>query len=113
VLHARGPSRLADSTPTTLEGRGPLSPLRHTHQDQSPFTAKSLEREIGGPLFHRTTRRVSLTAAGRALLVEARACLSAVNRAQQAPRLVIQRQQGALRLGVPITGNPPQLDDAL
>jgi len=73
----------------------------------------ALEREIGGPLFHRTTRRVSLTAAGRALLVEARACLSAVNRAQQAPRLVIQRQQGALRLGVPITGNPPQLDDAL
>jgi len=41
VLHARGPSRLGDSTPTTLEGRGPLSPLRHTHQDQSPFTAKS------------------------------------------------------------------------
>jgi len=73
----------------------------------------ALEREIGGPLFHRTTRRVSLTATGQALLVEARVCLSAINRAQQVSRLVMQRQQGALRLGVPITGNPPQLDDAL
>jgi len=73
----------------------------------------ALEREIGGLLFNRTTRRVSLTETGQALLVEARACLLAFDRAQQVARLVVLRQKGALRLGVPITGNPQQLEDAL
>ncbi len=73
----------------------------------------ALEREIGDQLFNRTTRRVSLTETGQALLVEARACLLAFDRAQQAARSVVLRQQGALRLGVPITGNPQQLEDAL
>jgi len=73
----------------------------------------ALEREIGGQLFNRTTRRVSLTETGQALLVEAHACLLAFDRAQQVVRSVVLRQQGALRLGVPITGNPQQLEDAL
>jgi DNA-binding transcriptional LysR family regulator len=45
-----------------------------------------LEREVGRSLFFRTTRRVDLTPAGRALLPGARACLDSANEAFQCAR---------------------------
>jgi DNA-binding transcriptional LysR family regulator len=45
-----------------------------------------LEREIGCSLFFRTTRRVDLTPAGRALLPEARACLASAEEGLQHAR---------------------------
>lgn len=42
---------------------------------------QGLEREIGGPLFVRTSRRVELTGAGELLLVEARRVLAQADRA--------------------------------
>ncbi len=73
----------------------------------------ALEKEIGGRLFHRTTRRVRLTPAGQVLLPEARRVLAAVERAQRVARLAAKGQLGVLRLGVPTTGTPPPLDEAL
>jgi LysR family glycine cleavage system transcriptional activator len=47
---------------------------------------KQLEEEVGAPLFMRTTRVVTLTEAGLALLPEATACLEAAHRAMRAAR---------------------------
>ncbi len=49
------------------------------HVVQSAVSAgvRALERELGSPLFDRTTHQVALTDAGRALLPEARATLAA------------------------------------
>jgi len=45
---------------------------------------RSLENELGAPLFLRTTRRVTLTEAGQALLTEARRTLTAAETARTA-----------------------------
>ncbi len=47
---------------------------------------RQLEQEIGAPLFRRTTRVVTLTEAGLALLPEAKACVEAADRAVRAAR---------------------------
>lgn len=47
---------------------------------------RELERCVGAPLFHRTTRVVTLTEAGLALLPEAKACLASAERALRAAR---------------------------
>jgi DNA-binding transcriptional LysR family regulator len=49
------------------------------HLAQSALSAqiRRLESEVGGPLFHRSTRQVKLTPAGEMLLSEARAILAA------------------------------------
>jgi DNA-binding transcriptional LysR family regulator len=60
-----------------------------------------LERELGGRLFDRTSRRVELTAAGRTLLREARHVLDAVQQARDETGLVIRASRGALSLASP------------
>jgi DNA-binding transcriptional LysR family regulator len=59
---------------------------RRVHVVQSGLSAaiQSFERELGVPLFVRTTRRVDLTDAGRALLPEARRTLAAADAARAA-----------------------------
>lgn len=47
---------------------------------------RQLEEQVGSPLFHRTTRVVTLTEAGLALLPEANACIEAADRAIRAAR---------------------------
>ncbi|MFE7276802.1 LysR family transcriptional regulator [Streptomyces sp. NPDC057623] len=56
----------------------------HLVQSALSVSIRSLERELGGRLFDRTTRRVELTDAGRVLLAEARSALSAVDAARDA-----------------------------
>ncbi|CAG7647057.1 LysR family transcriptional regulator [Actinacidiphila bryophytorum] len=59
-----------------------------------------LERELGVPLFHRTTRQVRLTPAGERLLPEARAALDAAERVRQlAVELAAGTEPAALRIG--------------
>lgn len=53
----------------------------HVRQQSVSEQVARLERELGGPLFTRTSRRVALTAAGEAFLPEARAVLAAATRA--------------------------------
>jgi DNA-binding transcriptional LysR family regulator len=72
---------------------------------------KALEEELGAALFIRTTRRVSMTATGRAFLVEARRVLAT---AADARRLVDQMQglqRGSLSIGL-IQGLSPLFDVA-
>ncbi|GGX59569.1 LysR family transcriptional regulator [Streptomyces fructofermentans] len=60
---------------------------------------RSLERELRAPLFVRTTRRVTLTEAGRALLTEAERILAQVRAAQDAVAAVQGVLRGTLSVG--------------
>lgn len=62
-------------------------------------SVRSLERELQAPLFVRTTRRVTLTEAGRALLGEAERVLAQVRAAQEAVAAVQGVLRGTLALG--------------
>ncbi|GAA4524955.1 LysR substrate-binding domain-containing protein [Brachybacterium paraconglomeratum] len=60
---------------------------------------RSLEAELGTPLFDRTTRRVEPTAAGHALVPHARAILDEAARARDAVVRVSRTVTGSLRIG--------------
>jgi DNA-binding transcriptional LysR family regulator len=61
---------------------------------------QALERELGTPLFARKPRAVTLTAAGEALLEDARRILRDVERATERVRRVARGESGRLRLGM-------------
>lgn len=58
-----------------------------------------LEEELGAPLFHRTTRQVSATSAGAALLPEARAILDRAAGAANIVRALATPTRSLLRIG--------------
>jgi DNA-binding transcriptional LysR family regulator len=60
---------------------------------------QQLERELGYLLFHRTQRRVELTAAGRLFLDAAREVLADLERAAAAGRRVARGEVGSLGIG--------------
>jgi DNA-binding transcriptional LysR family regulator len=60
---------------------------------------RALELDLKAPLFERTNRRVELTEAGRALLVEARATLDQADRAAAVVAQAQRGQIGELRIG--------------
>lgn len=60
---------------------------------------RSLEAELGTPLFHRTTRKVEPTAAGYALVPHARAILEEAVKARDAVVRVSRNVTGSLRVG--------------
>jgi DNA-binding transcriptional LysR family regulator len=72
----------------------------HVSQSGISATIKSLEAELHAPLFERTTRRVQLTAAGRALLPEARRALAATRAGAEAVNAVQGLQRGTVSVGV-------------
>ena len=59
-----------------------------------------LERELGTPLFTRTTRRVAMTSAGEELLARAKLILDEVAAAAAAVRRVAGGDAGTVRLGI-------------
>jgi LysR family transcriptional regulator for bpeEF and oprC len=61
-----------------------------------------LERHLGVRLFHRTTRRVTLTPDGTEYFDRSRRILAEVAAADEAVRLTKQRPQGRLRVDVPV-----------
>ncbi|MEU4678934.1 LysR family transcriptional regulator [Micromonospora sp. NPDC023737] len=63
-------------------------------------TVRALERDLGTPLFDRTTQRVELTEAGRALRPEAARILASVEAARELVAQVGQGLRGTLRLGI-------------
>ncbi|MET7935517.1 LysR family transcriptional regulator [Streptomyces sp. NPDC005322] len=63
-------------------------------------SVRALERELGAPLFVRTTRSVELTGAGRALLVEAVRTLAGARAAKEAVAEVQGLLRGTLAVGV-------------
>src|ERR1700761_9580862 len=68
---------------------------------QSPLSQRirTLEAELGGRLFERTSRRVRLTPAGESVLAEARATLRAADATTRAARRIREGETGLLRLG--------------
>jgi DNA-binding transcriptional LysR family regulator len=74
---------------------------KRLHIAQSGLSAsiRSLERELGAPLFLRSTRQVQLTPAGQALLVEALRALAASDAAKDAVAAVQGLLRGSLSIG--------------
>ena len=60
---------------------------------------RALEREVGGPLLQRSTRRVALTPAGEALLRDAADVLAAADGALARARALARGDAGALVIG--------------
>jgi DNA-binding transcriptional LysR family regulator len=71
----------------------------HVVQSGVSAAVKALERELGSPLFERTSKRVDLTDAGAALLPLARATLDAARDARDAVDQVRGGLRGTLRIG--------------
>ena len=70
----------------------------HIAQPPLSRTIKQLERELGTTLFDRNTRRVELTASGRALLAPAAEVLDAMRRAEAAVRSAANGESGVVRI---------------
>ena len=60
---------------------------------------KSLEDELGTPLFYRTKRKVETTAAGRLLLEDAKAILSSIRKAKRRVQALSGEITGTLNIG--------------
>ena len=71
----------------------------HVTQSGLSSAIRSLERELGSPLFHRTTRTVRLSQAGLALLPKARDILDLAVAGRDAVAATSTGLQGSLRLG--------------
>ncbi|MET8851041.1 LysR family transcriptional regulator [Amycolatopsis sp. NPDC004625] len=67
-----------------------------TVQSTVSTVVRALERDLGTPLFHRTTHRVVLTPAGEAFVPAARAALQAAEQA----RAAVSPVSGRVRVGV-------------
>ncbi|MFF1925981.1 LysR substrate-binding domain-containing protein [Streptomyces sp. NPDC058221] len=78
---------------------GRASALLHVTQSTLSAQVQDLEREVGGRLFTRTSRRVELTEAGELLLPEARRALAQAGRALQVARQSVRGETGAVRIG--------------
>jgi LysR family transcriptional regulator for bpeEF and oprC len=72
-----------------------------------------LERHLGVRLFHRTTRRVTLTADGSEYLERCRRILADVDAADEAVKRTRLRPQGRLRVDVPVAFGRHLLGPAL
>jgi DNA-binding transcriptional LysR family regulator len=77
----------------------------HLSQSALSTSIRALERELGSPLFLRTTRKVELTEAGRVLLDDARRTLAAATSARESVEAVRGLVRGSLRVGgIPTLG---------
>ncbi len=71
----------------------------HVTQSNLSTQVQALEREVGGPVFRRTSRRVELTEAGALLLVEARRVLAQADRALDLARTSVRGEVGSVHIG--------------
>ncbi|MGI5230060.1 LysR family transcriptional regulator [Actinoallomurus sp. CA-142502] len=85
----------------------------HIVQSGVSTSVRSLERELGTPLFDRMAQRITLTEAGRALAPEARRVLAAVRHARQAVQEAGGGLRGTLELGVLFGVTPDHIRESL
>jgi DNA-binding transcriptional LysR family regulator len=71
----------------------------HVTQSTLSTQVQALEREVGGPLLRRTSRRVELTEAGELLLTHARFTLAHAAHSLHVARQSIQGKTGVVRIG--------------
>jgi LysR family transcriptional regulator, benzoate and cis,cis-muconate-responsive activator of ben and cat genes len=71
----------------------------HLAQSALSSQVRALERELGGPLLIRSTRRVRLTAAGEALYHDGREILMALDRAVERASALARGEGGQLVIG--------------
>jgi DNA-binding transcriptional LysR family regulator len=71
----------------------------HIAQQSLSQQIRTLEAQLGAPLFARSSRGVELTAIGQVLLREARPVLARAERAAETVRLAVAGEQGELRVG--------------
>jgi DNA-binding transcriptional LysR family regulator len=71
----------------------------HLAQQPVSFQIKQLEEELGVCLFHRTTRQVALTEAGRALLQEVYVALAHLERGVEEAKRAQRGERGRLVIG--------------
>ncbi|KUI42549.1 LysR family transcriptional regulator [Mycobacterium sp. IS-1590] len=79
---------------------GQAAELLHVAQPALSYAIRQLEDELDVTLFNRTTRHVSLTAAGEFLRDEADRILDRVDEAQRGVRRIAAGRSGLLRLGL-------------
>jgi DNA-binding transcriptional LysR family regulator len=72
----------------------------HVGQATLSESIRRLERDVGTPLFTRTTRRVALTAAGSELLDRAKVILDGIDDARAAVRRIGSGEGGTVRVGI-------------
>jgi DNA-binding transcriptional LysR family regulator len=72
----------------------------HVVQSTLSASIRTLERELGAQLLERTTHRVGLTDAGRALLAEARNALAALDAGRDAVAAVQGGVRGTITVGI-------------
>lgn len=77
---------------------GRAAKVLHTAQPSLSYQIRQLEKDIGTPLFARTTRNVQLTVAGEAFLTEARSLLVQLDKSVQYTRDVGAGMRGRLRI---------------
>ncbi|MBV8305137.1 MAG: LysR family transcriptional regulator [Acidimicrobiia bacterium] len=82
----------------------------HLAQQAVSKSVAQLERELGVRLLNRSTREVTLTAAGAALLEEAPGLLRGAERAFAHARAIGQGEEGRLRLGVSPAIGPEEVE---
>jgi DNA-binding transcriptional LysR family regulator len=71
----------------------------HIVQPALSMQIRSLEDELGGPLFERTSRRVMLTDAGIAFRLEAARTIAQADHARQTAQRAMRGEVGKVRLG--------------
>jgi DNA-binding transcriptional LysR family regulator len=86
------------------EGQFTRAALRcHVAQSGLSASVRALERDVGTPLLHRSTRQVALTDVGRAFVPEAREVLRSVARARDAVEAVARLTRGTLHVGTVVS----------
>nr|WP_256354385.1 MULTISPECIES: LysR substrate-binding domain-containing protein [unclassified Variovorax] len=71
----------------------------HIVQPALSMQIRALEEELGGPLFIRTSRRVTLTEAGTLFMAEARRTLDQAEHARETVRRALRGETGRVRVG--------------
>jgi DNA-binding transcriptional LysR family regulator len=71
----------------------------HIVQPALSMQIRSLEEELGAPLFTRTSRKVALTEAGEVLVAQARQTLAQAERAKEVVRRSARGESGLVRIG--------------
>ena len=97
----------------TLSGFTAAADSLHTTQPNISAQIRSLEKELGAPLFHRSGRTVSLTTAGQAALPRARAALVAASSVAASVADVTKVLTGRLAVGMVEGCSVAPLFDAL